>query len=57
MRAALDRIDSLGGETVMGVTTVPGMVTLAQFRDLEGDLVGLVHSGTPPEDSRAFTGG
>ena len=48
MRAALDRIESLGGETVMDVTTIPGMVTMAQFRDLEGNLVGLVHSETPP---------
>ena len=48
MRAALDRIESLGGEIVMDVMTIPGMVTMAQFRDPEGNLVGIVHSETPP---------
>jgi len=50
MPSALDRIEALGGETVMDITTLPGMVILAQFRDPEGNLIGLVHSQTPPAE-------
>jgi len=30
-QAQLDKVESLGGKTVMPVTEIPGMVTLAQF--------------------------
>ena len=48
MRSTLDRIEALGGTITMDITTIPGMVTLAQFRDPEGNLIGLAHSETPP---------
>ena len=48
MRSTLDRIETLGGQITMDITTMPGMVTLAQFRDPEGNLIGLVHSEVPP---------
>lgn len=41
-QAALDKAESLGGKTVMGVTEIPDMVTFALFTDPEGHLVGLV---------------
>ena len=44
----LDRSNDLGGETVVPVTTIPGMVTFAQFRDPQGNVVGLVSSEQPP---------
>ena len=48
IQASLDRASQLGGETVVPVTTIPGMVTFAQFRDPEGNIVGLASSETPP---------
>lgn len=44
MQAALYRASERGGETVVPVTTNPGMVPFAQFRDLEGNVVGLASS-------------
>ena len=41
-QAQLDKVESLGGKTVMPVTEIPGMVTLAQFADPEGNVVGIV---------------
>src|SRR3990170_1930211 len=40
-QAQLDKVESLGGKTVMPVTEIPGMVTLAQFADPEGNVVGI----------------
>ena len=40
-QAALDKIESLGGKTVMPVTEME-MVTFALFTDPEGHLVGIV---------------
>jgi len=40
----LDRIVAAGGEVAMPVTELP-MVTFAQFRDPEGNLVGLFKGG------------
>ena len=48
IQASLDRASALGGEVVMPVTTIPGMVTFAHFKDPEGNLVGLVASDAPP---------
>lgn len=39
-QAALSKVESLGGKTVMPVTDI-GMVTIAQFTDPEGNLIGL----------------
>jgi len=44
LQASLDKVESLGGKTVVPVTEIPGMVTYAMFTDPEGHLVGLVKS-------------
>lgn len=43
-QAALDEIEKKGGQTVVPVTEIPNMVTFAQFRDPQGNVVGLVKS-------------
>ena len=48
LQATLDRVTELGGRTVQEIMTIPGMVTMALFADPEGNVVGLVHSETPP---------
>lgn len=40
--AALEKAESLGGTRVMGPETIMPDVTLGQFKDPEGNLVGLV---------------
>lgn len=47
IRAALAKVEANGGEVVMDVTTVPGMVTFAQFRDPAGNVVGIVDNQIP----------
>ena len=42
LQAALDRVETLGGKTVMGPTEIPGAVTMAMFTDPEGNLMGLL---------------
>ena len=39
---ALQKAESLGGERVMGPENIMDMVTLGQFKDPEGNLVGVV---------------
>ena len=51
LAASLKSVESLGGRVVMDVTTIPGMVTFAQFADPEGNVVGLVASEVPPAPS------
>jgi predicted enzyme related to lactoylglutathione lyase len=41
-QAVLNKIESMGGKTVVPVTVVPDMVTFAQFADPDGNVVGLV---------------
>jgi uncharacterized protein len=41
-QAYLDRIERVGGKTIVPVTEIPDMVTFAQFADPEGNVVGLV---------------
>ena len=41
-QAYLNKIESMGGKTVVPVTVIPNMVTFAQFTDPEGNVVGLV---------------
>ena len=48
IQASLAKAESLGGKTIVPVTTIPGLVIFAQFRDPEGNIVGLVSSETPP---------
>lgn len=50
IQASLDRAAELGGEIAMPVTVIPGMVIFAHFRDIEGNLIGLVSSETPPAE-------
>jgi predicted enzyme related to lactoylglutathione lyase len=48
-QAYLNKAEAKGGKTVMPVTEIPGMVVLAQFADPEGNVVGLVKAGYPPQ--------
>lgn len=41
-QAYLNRIEGMGGKTVMPVTEIPDMVTFAMFADPEGNVIGLV---------------
>ena len=49
--AALKKVESAGGKTVMPVTEIPGMVRLAQFADPEGNLVGIIDANYPGQQS------
>lgn len=44
LQKALDKIETLGGKTVVGITEIPNIVTFAQFADVEGNIIGLVAS-------------
>ncbi len=50
IQASVDRAAELGGEVVMPVTSIPGMVTFAHFKDPEGNIVGLASSEVPPAE-------
>jgi len=41
-QAYLDRVTSMGGEITQPVTEIPDVVTFAQFKDPQGNIVGLV---------------
>ena len=41
-QAYLNEIEAAGGQTIMPVTVIPDMVTLAMFADPEGNVIGLV---------------
>jgi predicted enzyme related to lactoylglutathione lyase len=49
----LKKIEKSGGKTVMPRTVLPGMVTMAQFTDPGGNLMGLVESKIPPAPKEA----
>ena len=38
----LERIEDMGGEVVVPLTNIPGMVSFAIFQDPQGNKVGLV---------------
>lgn len=44
----LEKVKSMGGKVIMERTVLPGMVTMAQFEDPAGNVIGLAESGTPP---------
>jgi uncharacterized protein len=44
----LDKAVALGGSIIVPVTEVPGMVTFAQFKDPEGNMVGIVKGPQEP---------
>lgn len=55
-QATLDEAEKLGGKTTMPVMTIPDIVTLAQFSDPQGNIVGLVKDDDremPPSDAKA----
>jgi uncharacterized protein len=41
LQATLDRIEQLGGKTVVPPTEIPGAVTFAEFQDPQGNVVGI----------------
>jgi len=45
LQGMLDKAGSLGASTTTPVTEVPGVVTIAQFADPDGNRIGLVKSG------------
>jgi predicted enzyme related to lactoylglutathione lyase len=47
IQGALDKAVSLGGKVIQPVTTIPNMVTFAQFSDPQGNVVGLVDNKMP----------
>jgi predicted enzyme related to lactoylglutathione lyase len=46
-QGTLDAAVAAGGSVVMGVTEIPGVVTLAQFTDPAGNLIGLIKAEPP----------
>jgi len=42
VEAALQKAESLGGQRIMGPENIMDMVTLGQFKDPEGNMVGVV---------------
>ena len=50
IHAALAKALELGGETVSPVADIPGMVTFALFKDIAGNIIGLVASEAPPAE-------
>ena len=44
LQASLDQAVAMGGKVVMPPTDIPGVVSLAQFADPDGNVIGLVKS-------------
>ena len=44
--AVLQKVEQMGGQTIMQPADVPGGPTIAQFRDPAGNMVGLVKAGS-----------
>lgn len=49
---ALNKAVSLGATIVVPVTVVPNMVTFCQFRDPDGNVIGMVKNEPPPKTKR-----
>ena len=45
VEAALTKAESLGGSRVMGPETIMGRMVLGQFKDPEGNVIGLIEGG------------
>lgn len=45
----LDKIESMGGKTVVPLTEIPGTVKFAQFADPEGNVVGIIDANYGPQ--------
>jgi uncharacterized protein len=50
-QATLDLVEGRGGKTALPVSEIPGVVTLAQFIDPQGNVVGLVKDAEPGQDT------
>ena len=48
-QAYLEKIESMGGKTVVPVTEIPGTVKFAQFADPEGNVVGIIDANYGPQ--------
>ena len=48
INAKLEEIEKAGGKIVLPRSVIPGMVTLAQFSDPSGNVIGLVEDEIPP---------
>ena len=44
----LEKAKAMGGKVIMERTVLPGMVTMAQFADPSGNVIGLAESDVPP---------
>jgi uncharacterized protein len=53
MQGTLSKAVSLGATIVMPVTEIPNMVTMAMFRDLDGNIIGIVKDEPPPKPKKA----
>ncbi len=42
LQATLDKAKSLGGEVVMPPMDVPGGPSIAQFKDMDGNIIGIM---------------
>jgi uncharacterized protein len=42
LQATLDKAEAAGGTTVMPPTEIPGVVTMAMFKDPDGNLIGII---------------
>jgi uncharacterized protein len=42
LQATLDQAEAAGGTTVMHPTDIPGVVTMAMFKDPDGNLIGII---------------
>ncbi|HEX3722847.1 MAG TPA: VOC family protein [Nitrolancea sp.] len=46
LQAALDQAESMGGKTVMPPMEIPGAVTMAQFSDPDGNVIGIIKANS-----------
>jgi hypothetical protein len=52
IEGALNKAVSLGATIVVPVTEIPNMVTFCQFRDPDGNVIGMVKSQPPPPKAK-----
>jgi predicted enzyme related to lactoylglutathione lyase len=53
MEDTLNKAVSLGATIVMPVTEIPNMVTMAMFRDPDGNTIGIIKDQAPPKPKKA----
>lgn len=52
LQEMLNKAVGIGATIVMPVTEIPNMVTMAMFRDPEGNVIGMIKSQPPPKPKR-----